>query len=284
MMIIEEIENMREHLDICRQGGESIGLVPTMGFFHEGHLSLIRQACRDNDTVVVSVFVNPAQFGPDEDYEEYPRDLERDVVKARELGVDFIFSPETSAMYPEGYRTFVEVEELSGKLCGVSRPNFFRGVATVVSKLFNIIEPDRAYFGQKDFQQFLIIDHMVKDLNIPLELKMLPIVREEDGLAVSSRNDYLKSEEQEAAIVLFRALTRGKNLIENGFRDSEKIKNEMEQIINKEELAAIDYVKVVDPETLNQIKEIEDSVLLALAVYIGETRLIDNFYIDLSET
>lgn len=283
-MVIEEIENMREELDMCRQRGESIGLVPTMGFLHEGHLSLIRQACRDNDTVVVSIFVNPAQFDPDEDYEEYPRDLERDVVKARELGVDFIFSPEVSEMYPRGYRTFVEVEELSGKLCGVSRPNFFRGVATVVSKLFNIVEPDTAYFGQKDYQQFVIIDRMVKDLNYPLELKMMPIVREEDGLAVSSRNDYLNTEEREAAKVLFKALNRGEKLIEDSVRDVGKIRNEMKQIIDEEELATIDYVKVVDPETLDDIGEIGDSVLLATAVYIGETRLIDNFYIDVSES
>jgi pantoate--beta-alanine ligase len=251
-----------------------------MGFLHEGHLSLVRKATEENDIVVVSIFVNPTQFGPEEDYEQYPRDLSKDKVEVEELGVDYIFAPEASEMYPEGYHTFVEVEELTDYLCGNSRPGFFRGVATVVCKLFNIVQPDRAYFGQKDFQQFVIIKRMVRDLNFSIELRMLPIVREEDGVALSSRNKYLNSEERKAATVLYKSLSRGKDLILKGGKDARKIRDIMVEIINEEELAQIDYVEVVDPDDLVPVEEVGEKVLLAMAVYIGETRLIDNMYIE----
>lgn len=276
MDIIKDIKEIRKRLDNCK----NVGLVPTMGYLHEGHLSLIRKAREESDTVVVSVFVNPTQFGPEEDYEDYPRDLSKDKVKVNELGVDYIFAPEVSKMYPEDYNTFVKVEEITDYLCGSSRSGHFRGVTTVVCKLFNIVQPARAYFGQKDFQQFVVIKRMVRDLNFSIELCMLPIVREKDGLALSSRNKYLNSEEREAATVLYRALNEGENLIAGGERKVRKIRNSMVEIINKEKLAEIDYVELVDPDNLSQVEEIGEKVLLAMAVYIGDIRLIDNMYIN----
>ncbi|MDI3547987.1 MAG: pantoate--beta-alanine ligase [Halanaerobiales bacterium] len=280
MEIIKGIAELRSRIQQAKEDGKDIGLVPTMGYLHEGHLSLVRAAVRDNDIVVVSIFVNPTQFGPNEDYDSYPRDLEHDAAKLRELGVDYVFAPGVQEMYPEGYNSFVEVRDLTDKLCGKSRPGHFRGVTTVVTKLLNIVQPHRAYFGQKDFQQLVVIRRMVTDLNIPVEIKGLPIVREEDGLAMSSRNKYLNSKERKAATVLFKALEKGKEMILEGERDADKVREEMAGLINQEPLARIDYVAVVDPEGLQDLKKIGDRVLLALAVFIGNTRLIDNCFIE----
>ncbi|SNB74053.1 pantoate--beta-alanine ligase [Thermoflexus hugenholtzii] len=252
------------------------GFVPTMGYLHEGHLSLVRRARAENDRVAVSIFVNPTQFGPHEDYARYPRDLERDLRLLEPLGVDLVFVPSVEEMYPPGFQTWVIVEEVSRPLEGASRPGHFRGVATVVAKLFNILQPDRAYFGQKDAQQTVVIRRMVQDLNIPVEIVICPTVREPDGLAMSSRNTYLNPEERRAATVLFRALQAAKARYEAGERDAEGLREAMREVIRAEPLARIDYVSVADPETLQELERVEGPALLSLAVYIGTTRLIDN--------
>jgi pantoate--beta-alanine ligase len=252
------------------------GFVPTMGYLHEGHLSLVRRARAENDRVAVSIFVNPTQFGPHEDYARYPRDLERDLRLLEPLGVDLVFVPSVEEMYPPGFQTWVIVEEVSRPLEGASRPGHFRGVATVVAKLFNILQPDRAYFGQKDAQQTVVIWRMVQDLNIPVEIVICPTVREPDGLAMSSRNTYLNPEERRAATVLFRALQAAKARYEAGERDAERLREAMREVIRAEPLARIDYVSVAHPETLQELERVEGPALLSLAVYIGTTRLIDN--------
>ncbi len=252
------------------------GFVPTMGYLHEGHLSLVRRARAENDHVAVSIFVNPTQFGPHEDYNRYPRDLERDLRLLEPLGVDLVFAPSVEEMYPPGFQTWVIVEEVSRPLEGAARPGHFRGVATVVTKLFNIVQPDRAYFGQKDAQQAVVIRRMVQDLNIPVEIVVCPTVREPDGLAMSSRNTYLNPEERRAATVLFRALQAAKARYEQGERDAERLREAMREVIQAEPLARLDYVSVADPETLQELDRVEDRALLSLAVYIGKTRLIDN--------
>ncbi|WP_448592209.1 pantoate--beta-alanine ligase [Thermoflexus hugenholtzii] len=252
------------------------GFVPTMGYLHEGHLSLVRRARAENDRVAVSIFVNPTQFGPHEDYARYPRDLERDLRLLEPLGVDLVFVPSVEEMYPPGFQTWVIVEEVSRPLEGASRPGHFRGVATVVAKLFNILQPDRAYFGQKDAQQTVVIRRMVQDLNIPVEIVICPTVREPDGLAMSSRNTYLSPEERRAATVLFRALQAAKARYEAGERDAERLREAMREVIRAEPLARIDYVSVAHPETLQELEQVEGPALLSLAVYIGTTRLIDN--------
>ncbi len=250
------------------------GFVPTMGYLHEGHLSLVRRARAENDRVAVSIFVNPTQFGPHEDYARYPRDLERDLRLLEPLGVDLVFIPSVEEMYPPGFQTWVIVEEVSRPLEGASRPGHFRGVATVVAKLFNILQPDRAYFGQKDAQQTVVIRRMVQ--NIPVEIVICPTVREPDGLAMSSRNTYLNPEERRAATVLFRALQAAKVRYEAGERDAERLREAMREVIRAEPLARIDYVSVAHPETLQELERVEGPALLSLAVYIGTTRLIDN--------
>lgn len=252
------------------------GFVPTMGYLHEGHLSLIRRARAENDHVAVSIFVNPTQFGPHEDYNRYPRDLERDLRLLEPLQVDLVFVPSVEEMYPPGFQTWVIVEELSRPLEGASRPGHFRGVATVVAKLFNIVQPDRAYFGQKDAQQAVVIRRMVRDLNFPVEIVVCPTVREPDGLALSSRNTYLNPQERQAATVLFRALQAAKARYEAGERDGERLREAMREVLRGEPLARVDYVSVADPETLEELSRVEGSALLSLAVYIGNTRLIDN--------
>ncbi len=252
------------------------GFVPTMGYLHEGHLSLVRRARAENDRVAVSIFVNPTQFGPHEDYARYPRDLERDLRLLEPLGVDLVFVPSVEEMYPPGFQTWVIVEEVSRPLEGASRPGHFRGVATVVAKLFHILQPDRAYFGQKDAQQTVVIRRMVQDLNIPVEIVICPTVREPDGLAMSSRNTYLNPEERRAATVLFRALQAAKARYEAGERDAERLREAMREVIRAEPLARIDYVSVAHPETLQELERVEGPALLSLAVYIGTTRLIDN--------
>lgn len=276
MDIIESVQEMSRLTRELRRAGQTIGFVPTMGFLHEGHLSLVREAKKENDRVVVSIFVNPTQFGPGEDYEQYPRDLEGDAEKLRVIGIDYIFNPEVADMYPEGYNSFVEVSGITEVLCGKSRPGHFRGVTTVVTKLFNIIQPDRAYFGQKDFQQLMVIKKMVRELNMPVEIKGLPIIREADGLARSSRNKYLDDKERAEATVLYRSLVMARELYQKGIKDTYRIKKEVIDLISSEPLARIDYVEIVDPDTLQEIKRVKEQALVALAVYIGKTRLIDN--------
>ncbi|MFA5339217.1 MAG: pantoate--beta-alanine ligase [Candidatus Omnitrophota bacterium] len=275
MKIIRSINKLNKELKRDRQKGRSVGFVPTMGFLHEGHLSLIRRARKENKTVVVSIFVNPAQFGPNEDYEEYPRDLRKDAALCKKEGVDHIFYPAVKAMYPKGYSTYVNVEGLTENLCGKFRPSHFRGVATIVAKLFNIVRPDTAYFGQKDAQQAIVIKQMAEDLNMGIRIKIMPTVREKDGLAMSSRNAYLSPDGRRVSPTVYRALQLAGDLIKSGSRDAAKIKSEIRKILS---VAAdkIDYISIVDPESLKEVKKIKGKVLVAVAVRIGGTRLIDN--------
>jgi pantoate--beta-alanine ligase len=279
MKIIKTIKEMKTVLASHREQAKIIGFVPTMGYLHQGHLSLIRRARQSSDIVVISIFVNPTQFGPQEDLARYPRDIKRDEELAEQGGVDYIFYPDVSEMYPEGYKTYVLVEELSKKMCGASRPGHFRGVTTIVLKLFNIIQPHCAYFGQKDAQQAIIIRRMVEDLNLDVKIEVEPIVREADGLAMSSRNSYLKAKERKAALVLYHALTLAQKLIKQGERNSSVIISQMEKFIRQEPLARIDYISIVDNRNLQELALINKEALIALAVYIGKTRLIDNITI-----
>ncbi len=278
MKIISKPDEVQNIAREWKKGGLSIGLVPTMGYLHDGHRSLIKRACSENDRVIVSVFVNPIQFAANEDLSTYPRDLDADATMCREEGVAILFNPEPSDMYGDNFLSHVEVEKITGILCGRTRPTHFRGVTTVVSKLFNISKADRAYFGEKDAQQLAVIRRMVIDLNIDIEICGCPIVRETDGLAKSSRNKYLSLEERKAATVLSRALSIGKKMLDEGERDASKIKAAMISEIEAEALANIDYVSIVDSHFLSTVPgTINDSVLVALAVYVGSTRLIDNF-------
>jgi len=254
----------------------SIGFVPTMGYLHQGHLELVRRSKKENDVTVVSIFVNPTQFGPREDFARYPRDLPRDLSLLEKEKVDIVFCPEPSEMYPQGFSTWVEVEGITERLEGACRPGHFRGVATVVAKLFNIIEPTRAYFGQKDAQQLVVIKRMVQDLNMNLEIIAVPTVREPDGLAMSSRNTYLNAEERKAALVLYRSLLLAQELYSQGERDAERIRQAMKGLISQQPLAQIDYVSIAHPQDLTELNTIEGSALVSLAVRIGTTRLIDN--------
>ena len=263
-----------------RQISASLGFVPTMGYLHEGHLSLVRRARAENEAVAVSIFVNPAQFGPTEDLAQYPRDTERDLGLLSQEGVDLVLMPSPEDMYPEEFNTWVDVEKVADRLEGEFRPGHFRGVATVVAKLFNIVEPTRAYFGQKDAQQALVIERMVADLNMKLEVVLAPTVREPDGLAMSSRNVNLNSEERQAALVLWRSLKLAQQLWSQGERDAEKIRQEMISLIQKEPLADIGYVSIAHPETLEELTQIDRCALVSLAVHIGKTRLIDNVTLD----
>ena len=280
MKVVTTIDEVRAEVKAWKKEGKSIGFVPTMGYLHEGHGSLISTARKENDKVVVSIFVNPMQFGPTEDLESYPRDLEKDRAFCESLGADLIFHPEPSEMYHEGFSSFVDMSVLTEELCGLSRPVHFRGVCTVVSKLFHIVQPDRAYFGQKDAQQLAVIRHMVDDLNMDIQIVGCPIIREADGLAKSSRNTYLSKEEREAALVLSKSIALGRGLVEDGETDTAKIVKAMSEFIEKEPLAKIDYVKAVDGLTMQQIPTVKKPMLVAIAVYIGKTRLIDNFIYD----
>lgn len=278
MKIVKTVEEVRQEVKAWRKEGLTVGLVPTMGFLHEGHKSLIDRAVAENDRVVVSDFVNPTQFGAGEDLESYPRDLSRDAELCREAGASLLFNPEPEKMYAQDACTMVDMSgDLTTELCGRTRPIHFRGVCTVVSKLFNIVAPDRAYFGQKDAQQLAVIRRMVRDLNFDIEIVGCPIIREEDGLAKSSRNTYLNSEERKAALVLSRAVAKGRAMAEAGEKDADKIVAEMTDCINQEPLARIDYVKAVNAETIVPVSVMEPPVLMAMAVYVGKTRLIDNF-------
>lgn len=274
------VKDVREQINKWKRQGLSIGYVPTMGYLHEGHRSLIEAARANNDKVVVSIFVNPMQFAPSEDLDSYPRDLEKDAKMCNDAGVDLIFHPEPSEMYNDGFCSYVDMNGLTTELCGKTRPTHFRGVQTVVLKFFNLIKPDRAYFGQKDAQQLAVIKRMVADLNVDVEIIGCPIIRESDGLAKSSRNTYLNPDERKAALILNKSLKLGRELIESGETDSKAVIKAISDNINTEPLAKIDYVNVVDFSTITPVDKIGKSVLVAIAVYIGKTRLIDNFIIE----
>lgn len=275
MKVTTTISETREQIRVWKKEGCTIGLVPTMGYLHEGHASLIKKCREENDKVVVSVFVNPTQFGPNEDLEDYPRDFERDCALCESIGADLIFHPEPEEMYQNAC-AYVNIETLSSTLCGKTRPIHFRGVCTVVSKLFNIVTPDNAYFGQKDAQQLAIIKKMVKDLNFDIRIVGCPIIRESDGLAKSSRNTYLNPQERQAALCLSRAVKKGQEIIQKGC-SSESVLCEMRKIVEAEPLSKIDYISIVDALTMQPVETVEQDVLVAMAVYIGKTRLIDNF-------
>ncbi|NCE99311.1 pantoate--beta-alanine ligase [Emergencia sp. 1XD21-10] len=277
MKIVKTIEEVRTAVKAWKAEGLTVGLVPTMGFLHEGHESLILRAAAENDRVVVSDFINPTQFGPGEDLESYPRDLNRDAALCENAGAALLFNPEPSEMYADDACTFVDMRALTGELCGKSRPIHFSGVCTVVSKLFNIVTPDRAYFGQKDAQQLSVIRRMVRDLNFGIEIVGCPIIREADGLAKSSRNTYLNAEERKAALVLSRAVKLGSEMAESGEKSADAIVSAMKKVIEAEPMAKIDYVQAVDAVSVEPITEMKPPVLVAMAVYIGKTRLIDNF-------
>jgi pantoate--beta-alanine ligase len=276
MKITNSISNVRKIVLNWKRDGLSVALVPTMGFFHEGHLALMRAAGGKADRVVVSLFVNPAQFGPNEDLNRYPRDFDRDAKLAEREGVGCLFCPDSGDIYPSGFQTWIRVEELSQGLCGASRPEHFRGVATIVAKLLIIVQPDIAIFGQKDFQQLQVIRRMVSDLNIPVNITAHPIVREPDGLAMSSRNTYLDAKERESALSLFQALRLAEKMVARGCRSGPEVVRAVRNHIQSFDNTKIDYIFLGDPETLKQGQDIVGETLLALAVWIGKTRLIDN--------
>jgi len=281
MKIIGSVKELREAVKAEKRAGKSVGFVPTMGFLHDGHLSLVRAAKGDNELVVASIFVNPTQFGENEDLDAYPSDLEGDQAKLESEGVDILFYPTVEEMYPEGYSTYVNVEgDMTGILCGTSRPGHFKGVATVVTKLFNMVAPDKAYFGQKDAQQVAVIERMVRDLNMDLEIVPCPIHREADGLAMSSRNTYLSESERKDALVLSASLFEAKDKILAGEKKSANIIAGIVDKISSVDYAIIDYVEIVDALTLNRIETIEGDILIALAVKVGKPRLIDNLRLE----
>jgi len=279
MKIIDKIDDMKR---LRRQLAEPVGLVPTMGYLHEGHLALVRQARAENPSVVVSIFVNPTQFGPQEDFDSYPRDTKRDLASLEKEGTDVVFMPSVAEMYPEPFNSWVEVGKVTERLEGTSRPGHFKGVTTVCAKLFNIVQPTTAYFGQKDAQQAVVIKKMVAELNMNLKIITLPTVREPDGLAVSSRNTYLNPDERQAAVVLYRALTLAQKLCSQGEKDAQRLREEMIGLIQKQPLVNIDYVSVADAETLDELDTVKPPALVSLAVKIGTTRLIDNIVLQFS--
>lgn len=276
MQVITGIKEMQTFSNKVRREGKTIALVPTMGFLHPGHLSLMEEGRQQADLLVISIFVNPTQFGGGEDFEDYPRDMEKDQQLAKEVGVDVIFAPTMAEMYPAGFQTYVQVEEVTKNLCGISRPAHFRGVTTVVCKLFNVVKPHTVIFGEKDFQQLVAIRQMVSDLNLDVEIVGMPIFREEDGLAMSSRNRYLTEDERKAALSLFHSLKQASALFEQGERKAGEIVREVKKIIEAEKLAQIDYVKICDTKMLRDLEQIDREAVLALAVKIGKARLIDN--------
>lgn len=280
MKIVETVNEVREEIKAWRKQGLTIGFVPTMGYLHEGHKSLIDLAVAENDKVVVSIFVNPMQFGPAEDFNSYPRDLERDALLCKEAGANLIFHPDKEELYFEDFSTYVDMNTLTNGLCGKTRPTHFRGVCTVVLKLFNIVTPDKAYFGQKDAQQLAVVRHMARDLSIDIDIVRCPIIREEDGLAKSSRNTYLNEKERQAATIINKALNKAKELVLSKEIEIEEIKQTIIHMIESEPCAKIDYVEIVDSNTLEPVATIEGPILTAVAVYIGTTRLIDNFIVE----
>ena len=276
LQVIESVKAMQSHCERLRLAGKKISFVPTMGYFHEGHLSLMKEARRTADHVVVSIYVNPTQFGPKEDFSKYPRDFDRDAAMAKSVGVDVIFFPPNSEMYPEGYQTYVNVEKVTQNLCGLSRPGHFRGVTPVCCKLFNIVKPHSAIFGRKDYQQLAAIKRMVADLNMDLEIVGMPTFREPDGLAMSSRNVYLSKEERASALSLVGSLKMAQKLYAEGERNAVKIIRQAEKLITSAPFTAIDYIKICDAATLEDVLEIKGEAVMALAVKVGKTRLIDN--------
>lgn len=281
MKIATTIQEVRTQIKEWKRQGLTIGFVPTMGYLHEGHASLMKCAKKDCDKVVVSIFVNPMQFGANEDLDSYPRDLQADAKLCETIGVDLIFHPEVEEMYQDGFCSFVDMNGLTKELCGKSRPIHFRGVCTVVSKLFNIVTPDKAFFGQKDAQQLAVIRRMVTDLNMDIEIVGCPIIREEDGLAKSSRNTYLNEQERKAALILSQTIRLGEQMVKDGVTDADQLITAMKENLSKEPLAKIDYVEAVSMDTIEKIDKLEGSVLVAMAVYIGKTRLIDNFIVNI---
>ena len=277
MKVVEKIDDMRR---LRQKIAEPVGLVPTMGYLHEGHLALVRQARAENPSVVVSIFVNPTQFGPQEDFKQYPRDLQHDLALLEREKIDIVFLPSVTEMYPPQFSSWVEVGKVAERLEGAPRPGHFRGVATVVAKLFNIVQPTRAYFGQKDAQQAIVIKKMIADLNMNLEIVSVPTVREPDGLALSSRNIYLNPQERQAALVLYQALSLAQELCSQGEKDAERIRQEMLALIQKQPLADIDYVSIVNTDTLDELDTVKSPALVSLAVRIGKTRLIDNMVLE----
>lgn len=280
MKIFKGIGPLVKEINKIKRKRKSIGFVPTMGFLHEGHLSLIRRADKDTGCVVVSIFVNPIQFGPKEDLKEYPRDLKRDLELCRKNGADIVFAPDAKSIYKNGFSTYVNVEGITDGLCGAFRPGHFKGVTTVVAKLFNIVKPDIAYFGQKDAQQAIVIKRMTEDLNMPVKIKMMPIVRERDGLAMSSRNIYLTPEEHKEALSLYSSLRLARDLYKKGERNPSRIVRKMRRLILKEKDAKIDYISIVDTGQLKELNKISRRALVAVAVRIGKTRLIDNIILN----
>jgi pantoate--beta-alanine ligase len=280
MQQFSKIEEIKSYLRLQQSLGQKIGFVPTMGYLHEGHLSLVRRAVKENDLAVVSIFVNPIQFGPAEDLEKYPRNLERDLARIRQTGASVVFTSEATEMYGDNFLTYVHVDKITDILCGSFRPGHFQGVTTVVNKLFNIIRPDKAYFGQKDGQQAIVIQKMAPDLNMDVEIIVCPTVREADGLAMSSRNTYLSPEERSQAPVLYQALTAAKDLIQNGITDRSIIIKQMETMINGKSLAHIEYISLVSASSCREITEVSGPVMVALAVKFGTTRLIDNIVVE----
>ncbi len=277
MKVVEKIAEMKR---VRQQLAEPVGFVPTMGYLHEGHLSLVRRARAENPSVVVSIFVNPTQFGPQEDFSKYPRNPQLDLAMLEKEKTDIVFMPSAAEMYPARFSSWVEVGKITQRLEGASLPTHFRGVTTVVAKLFNIIQPTKAYFGQKDAQQAIVIKKMVADLNINLEIVIIPTVREPDGLAMSSRNTYLNPEERKAAVVLYQALSLAQQLYSQGEKDAQSIRQQMTALIQKEPLANIDYVSIADAETLDELDTVKSPALVSLAVKIGKTRLIDNIVLE----
>jgi len=284
MRVIRSIQEMYKLSESARKEGKIIGFVPTMGYLHEGHLSLIRIARKRCDLLVVSIFVNPTQFGPNEDLNSYPRDFERDSKLCEKEGVDVIFAPSAEEMYPDGYSTWVEVKgPVTEVLCGAFRPGHFRGVTTVVAKLFNIVQPHFAVFGQKDAQQLVVIKKMTRELNFPVEIVAAPTVREKDGLAMSSRNEYLNEKERKVAPKIYQSLILAKNMLLRGERDTEKIKNEMRKFLESAKLIKVQYIDIVDADTLEPLKNARGRVMVALAAFLGKARLIDNIIVDLNK-
>jgi pantoate--beta-alanine ligase len=280
LRIVKDIASLKKIILEVKKIGLSTGFVPTMGFLHEGHFSLMRTAKTENDFMVISIFVNPLQFGDGEDYEEYPRNLERDEKLAREAGCDLIFSPSVKEMYPAGYGTVVQVKRLTEGLCGASRPGHFLGVTTVVAKLFNLVCPDRAYFGQKDAQQYFVLKKMVEDLNMDLQMVILPTIREPDGLAMSSRNKYLTDEQRKDSPVIYKSLKEAEALISKGEKNVKKVKEAIRRIILKARDAQVDYIEIVDTRELKPVSTVNGECLIALAVKFGQTRLIDNLILE----
>lgn len=276
MDVVATVKDMQARADQWRRDGKKIAFVPTMGYLHDGHLALMKMARRHGDILVISIFVNPTQFGPQEDFERYPRDLPRDLKLAESVGVDVVFTPSAEEMYPQNYQTYVEVTEVSRPLCGARRPGHFRGVTTVVAKLFNIVKPHVAVFGEKDYQQLVVIRRMVQDLNMDVEVLGHPTVREKDGLAMSSRNVYLSSDERKVALRLYQSLMKAQELVSNGITSAAEVLQEVRSILAPDDRLVVDYAEIRDPETLEELDEINGPALLALAAFVGKARLIDN--------